>query len=393
MADSSSSSSSETDPSGFLPNANGGKPILVKVIGIIAKPEMNGKFAQPVSYSAGRYIVAFLESASDPVARAAAARAGMPANMVRLKAENLVKATYMEQLQVGAKVSFDAAKSFVNDPATRQKARQKYADFAARLPPTLKPEYVAIAALLVLVTLIRFIGFYKFITASSLVGMVAVVTSPDWTDGKPAKLVAKNFPKRWRDNVVAGTGYTSISERMALGIFAALVLFTGKVLMTPAGRPRPAAMNTAGSGPPMPEAMHGDVPQQQQFPNYDPEYLYKLGFDDASTGKEFGTSLPQDIAAFNDAPPQDWSASSANMDSDMSWAYDPPPPAKTGSGFGMGTMMSLFALFRFGKDVVTGPGGNLVWEPNYIMMKLKSTEPWRLGLIGFSLYRLVNAFM
>eukprot|EP00579_Thalassiosira_antarctica_P017255 CAMPEP_0201932594 /NCGR_PEP_ID=MMETSP0903-20130614/29891_1 /ASSEMBLY_ACC=CAM_ASM_000552 /TAXON_ID=420261 /ORGANISM="Thalassiosira antarctica, Strain CCMP982" /LENGTH=48 /DNA_ID= /DNA_START= /DNA_END= /DNA_ORIENTATION= len=45
------------DPSHYLPAANGGKPPLLKLQYIEARPELNGQFGQAVSYSADRYVV------------------------------------------------------------------------------------------------------------------------------------------------------------------------------------------------------------------------------------------------------------------------------------------------------------------------------------------------
>jgi hypothetical protein len=50
------------DPSHYLPGTNVGKPPLLKLKDISARPELNGQFAQAVSYSAGRYTVAILDA-------------------------------------------------------------------------------------------------------------------------------------------------------------------------------------------------------------------------------------------------------------------------------------------------------------------------------------------
>ena len=113
-----------------------------------------------------------------------------------------------------------------------------------------------------------------------------------------------------------------------------------------------------------------------------------MGWDDAQAGKDFGTSLPKDTQEDTALKPNGVDASS------FDWAYDPPPPPpKQKSSFGMGTMLSIFTLYRFGKDIVVTPDGQLMLDPNYIMMRLRNIEPWRLGLMGMSLYRVINAFV
>ena len=116
-----------------------------------------------------------------------------------------------------------------------------------------------------------------------------------------------------------------------------------------------------------------------------------MGWDDAKGGKEFGTSLPEDIQA----DPVETLNKPSGYEESFDWAYDPPPPLpkQKSSSFGMGTIFSMFTLYRFGKDLVVGPDGQLVLDPAYIMMRLRNIEPWRLGLMGMSLYRVVNAFI
>ncbi len=125
-------------------------------------------------------------------------------------------------------------------------------------------------------------------------------------------------------------------------------------------------------------------------PQYDFEYIYKLGYDDAKAGHEFGLSLPDDIV--NSEVPLPSTTSQYNDNSFDYDDYNPPlPPQNKSSGLGMGTLMSIFALYRFGKDVVTTPDGQVFMDPQYIMARLRSIETWRLGMLAISLYRVVSA--
>ena len=117
-----------------------------------------------------------------------------------------------------------------------------------------------------------------------------------------------------------------------------------------------------------------------------------MGWDDAKAGNDFGTSLPEDILKAD--PVEAVSIKPSGYEESFDWAYDPPPPPKQkSSSFGMSTMLSIFTLYRFGKDLVVAPDGQLMLDSAYVMMRLRNIEPWRLGLMGMSLYRVVNAFI
>lgn len=403
------------DPSHYLPAANGGKPPLLKLQNISVRPELNGQFGQAVSFSADRYVVALL----DATTAAAAAGVGSGNNnnaqqptFLKLKPENLTEAGTIDQLKFGVGMILESAKAYIAGPSVQEWGKR----IMALLPPPVRakltPDRALIGAavvaqsLLVLVYFIlgRFLGFTKLFTFVSLVTLMLAVSSPDWVEGykakKPFKLVAKNsatnFTRRWKENMVFMTGYTNISEKMALASLVFVVVFSGKVLLTPMP---PSSLPT----PQMPNnvPMSGDVeinnphriPPPRAPPRYDLEHIYKLGYDDAHSGKEFGTSLPEDIIKYNAAQEEPLPTHDQYDDGNFEWAYNPPPPPppKSKSSLGMGTMFSMFTLYRFGKDTVTSPDGSIVLDPAYIIAQLRSMEPWRLGLMGMSLYRVVSA--
>lgn len=393
------------DPSHYLPSTNGGKPPLLKLQNISARPELNGQFGQAVSFSAGRYVVAILDATTAAAAvmgggAGGSATAPQP-TMLKLKPENLTEAGSIDQLKFGASMAYQSAKAYVGSQNMEEWGETIIAKLPPSLQPKLTPKQALIGAAIVVQVFIlalylligRFVGFSKIFVFLSLIGLFLAVSSPDWMEGykanKPISLLAKsairNFPMRWKQNLVTMTGYHNISDKMALASLVIVLLFSAKLLLTPAPTPTSRI------------SMMGDNNNLQRMPNrapqYDLEYIYKLGFDDASSGKDFGTSLPEDIIKYN-AAQEDGSIPPMQQNQYADTNYDdwvPPPPPKSKSSLGMGTMLSMFTLYRFGKDIVTSPDGTLVLDPQYIMARVRSIEPWRLGIMGMSLYRVVTA--
>ncbi|KAL7517092.1 hypothetical protein ACHAWX_002047 [Stephanocyclus meneghinianus] len=169
----------------------------------------------------------------------------------------------------------------------------------------------------------------------------------------------------------------NVSNGVALGSLILVMLSTAKILFTPVGRREPIRLNYLMTA--------------RQGQKYDLEFIYKLGYDDGKSGEAFGSSLPEDVILTGN--PSRMQQTQRRMDdSSLDWEdYNPSPPLKTRSNLGMGTLLSMFALFRFGKELITYPDGRVIRDPNLIWMKLKSLEPWRLGLIFMSLYRVLGA--
>lgn len=379
------------DPSHFLATSNGGKPPLLKLQNISARPELNGELGQAVSFAAGRYVVAVLTA--EIAATMAGGNNAVEPSYLKLKPESLVEATNFEQLKFGAAVAFHHARLYINSAALQERGSYIMSLLPPPLQAKLTPEKAILGAVIVVLLNIAlvfkllsgWIGFTKIFVFVSLVVLVSTITSPDWMEGvkagKSLTLIAKsaavNAPTRFKQILIQLTGYRNISDKMALGLMIVMLLWSGKILLTPSARP-------ARLQPPSPNG--GVQPRVPRVPQYDLETIYKMGWDDAKQGNDFGTSLPEDIESFNKP---------SGYDESFDWAYNPPPPLpkQKSSSFGMSTMLSIFTLYRFGKDLVTTPDGQLLLDPAYIMMRLRNIEPWRLGLMGMSLYRVVSAFI
>lgn len=327
---------------------------------------------------------------------------------LKLKPENLAEAGNLDQLRIGAQMLYHTAISYLSSPAMQERGQ----NIISMLPPTIQQKMSPTLALLAAVIAIQFIiffllfvlgrilGFSKVIVSISFIGLLLAVSSPDWIEGykanKPIQLIAKssamNFRRRWKDHLVAMTGYANISDTIALASLALLVVFAGKILLarTPSSSHMSIGDNTFQRIP------HA---HRTTSTKYDLEHIYKLGYDDAKAGSEFGTSFPKDVVMNNNdaeagesLPVQD----QYDDDKGYDWAYNPPPlpnPPRSKSNLGMGTLLSAFALYRFGKDVITSPSGQVVFDLQYIATRLRSIEPWRIGIMFVSLYRVVKALL
>lgn len=409
--------STSSDPSNFLPTANNpsANPNLLKLRGITARPELNGLFGQALSFSEGRYTVALIdgEAAVAAIGLSGGGGGGRPPKQptcVRLKPENLTKASQIDQLRFMGGALFGAGRKYLGEKEWGRR-------ITSMLPPSLQsrvtPERALMGVAMLMLAFIgvlwysisRVIGGTKLFSLVMIVALLLVVSSKDWMEGmkqgKSYKLILKstvsNFPMRWKKQLIGMTGYQGISDRMAMGALVLLLVFSGKALLTSSPSSRPMSMQM-GDGDADLSTSYGMMPQRRMHtppPKYDLEEVYKMGYDDGKAGKEFGTSLPDDILTYTTVA-QEQRGDDHQYDDipNYDWAYNPPPPQpKSQSSLGMGTLLSMFALFRFGKDLVTSPDGQIVFDLNYIMMRVRNIESWRLGLMMMSFYRVVSALI
>lgn len=160
-----------------------------------------------------------------------------------------------------------------------------------------------------------------------------------------------------------------------------LLLLSFKALITP----------TQSRAPPVPPSSSNggsSIPSRLSI-----EQAYKLGFQDANDGKEFGSSMysfSNNFPDINDV---------ATIDTETPYdAMDPlfleddyqRPQQKRSGGFGLSQVLSLFAIYR----MVTELGGNPMdgtFSTQRLIANAKATEPWRLGLFGFAVYNILKA--
>lgn len=358
------------DPSALLSPPN----LLVKVNNT-GRADLNGQFGQILSYSAerDRYTIALILPTNPRVPTA-----------LSFKPENLVKASIVEKLRFRAGQARRQMEETSNDPQIREAVRRAYTSVQTRLPAGLKPEYLLYAFLFALVLSIRYFGFSKTFLLLSLLSTPVVIAVPDLQSGMDLPSVVKNFPRRLRDTVVQITGFTRVTERMALGGFVLMFVLSAKVLITPYPTPKnvAASVNPAAETP---AAMPTSMTQGQSL-NMDA--VYKMGFEDGQAGKEYGASLSGlDLSSLQTKP-----TGPRGIDpktDDVDWAYDHPP--RSGgmmSKFGIGKMMSMFAIFRTLKDLAVGPDGSFSLEN--LTMNLRRLDTWKLGMMAFCAYNVMR---
>lgn len=359
-----------SDPSNFLSTPN----LLLKIVNT-GRQDLNGQCAQVLNYNQERqrYTIAI----TLPSARGHTA--------LSFKAENLVRATMMEKMKFRVSQARRRMEETSNDPQIREMLRRSYTSVQSRLPAVVKPEYLAYAFLLLLFLATRTFGFSKTVLFFSLISMPIAVAAPDLGD---VKVAARNFPRRLRETVVQTTGYSRISERVAMGGFILLFLFSTKILLT-----TPLARKS-GDGKAVP-AMSQTIKTSSSAPveALTIDTIYKLGFQDALDGKVYGTSLPDvdseeysDLASFNQAAPTGQGDSD-----DIKWQYNPPSQPSEGnvfSKFGIGRMMSMFAVFRTLKELAREPNGTM--SVNAVMTNIKRMESWKLGVFGFCVFNILK---
>lgn len=351
------------DPLGFLPNPSQPSTI-VKVVGT-ARDDMNGQLGVVVQYQQdrGRYLV---QNATTQ-------------QLMALKPENLVKASTMESARAQVQL-------LQNNPQVQQKLREVYAKVKRALHP-IPPKYAAGALVLLWFALIYFVGFSKTIMVSSVIMLLLMVVAPDLLEGASAKTMRTNFPRRCREAIETNIPFLQgrVSNKVAVVIVVGMVALA--ILSLFSG----AIASKGAAGPPPQHPTVGDRAVNMPHLKALKEEYYKMGFEDAKNGLEFGTSLNVESV------PRDLSSPSTDIDGNdakMEYEFDdypmaPPPERK---GFGFGSAMSAFFLFRTASELGRDAGGG-GWSFQRMMANARTLEPWKLGMVGFSLYNLVRSLI
>eukprot|EP00546_Thalassionema_frauenfeldii_P009606 CAMPEP_0178909844 /NCGR_PEP_ID=MMETSP0786-20121207/8764_1 /TAXON_ID=186022 /ORGANISM="Thalassionema frauenfeldii, Strain CCMP 1798" /LENGTH=336 /DNA_ID=CAMNT_0020582023 /DNA_START=50 /DNA_END=1060 /DNA_ORIENTATION=+ len=322
---------------------------IVKVQGT-SRNEVNGQLGIALQYNAdrGRYTIHMVQSQTS----------------MALKPENLIKASTMETYQA-------QFQQLTKDPRIRQQFMQYYNQAQSMLG--MKPEYAAGVILVGLILVMYFVGFSKTLMALSMMLLILVIIGPDlFIERQPWNVVMSNFPRRCRESIETSlpAARGKLSNHVAAGIVVFMLAMSVKILLTsPASAAKPqAAFSTASAS----AARIEDA--------------YKLGFEDAKNGAEYGTSLPTSKTAAS-------SSDDDFMDDEIPYDYTniPSPTAKS-SSFGFSQIMSLFYLYRTATQLGNDPaGGNFSLQR--LMANLRGMEIWQMGILGFSLYNLVRSFI
>jgi len=204
------------------------------------------------------------------------------ATIIAVKGENLLIANTVDKMKYRIHEVRWQSQKILNDPIVRRQARQAYLSVSSMLPSYLPPERVALVLLILAALLIRTIGLFKsFILFSLLmlpisVSLKDVMQNPNIMNNP--KLLLQKFPYNLKTAIAEATGYTGISETMAVAGTALFVGMAVKALLAPAVAPSVVTSRDSLVGL--------DLKDQLQE-------IYKLGFDDGARGKDYGSSLGQ----------------------------------------------------------------------------------------------------
>ena len=335
---------------------------MVKVVNT-SREVLNGKLGVVLAYQSdrGRYVVAMAVSQEQ----------------VSLKADNLVKGSWIEQLQ--AQYEF-----MKNNPQVQQQIQTYYRQ--VQQATGVKPEYVAAAAGVVLLACVYFFGFSRIMLVISFAMLAALVVQPDLARGASPREIMRNAPMRFKAMIrqnVPMVGDRIASSNILTGVvFAVVLFFFVNALVGGGGRsskvPPPPVSGDAGSAPFVPKS----VANRKLLEDY-----YRLGFEDATDSAEFGTSLP----AVEIDPPK-------GVDTGSNYAWpgsnfvppSAPKPSIMSKLTNWSSMVSLFVvgstLFNAGK---TADGG---FDPQLMLANLRMLDVWKQGMLALSVYRLVSPF-
>lgn len=348
-----------SDPNGWVTNP----PTTVVKIQNTSRADRNGALGVVLQYAADRqrYIVHMAVSQ----------------DQIALKGENLVKATWMEQVAGQYQL-------LRNDRNVQRFVQNVTLQIQQRTGLPL--HYVAAAAGLILLVVIYLIGLTRVLMMISLALLLATIVAPDW--GSSRQTMIRNFPQRCRDRIreipYVGPQIAS-NQYMSMAFMGLLLIFFVRSIM-------PSSGNSLSSS-----ALHlGDEYSTQSASTsavrdlYDDalkERYYKLGYDDAKELKLFGDSLTEALAEDEPAPPS-FSYQSPPLESSFVHAASR-KPAKAWYEY-LGMVMSAAYVFRtvsaLGTDPSTGRFSVQTARQNVATM-----EPIQMGLLGMAIYKIVMA--
>jgi hypothetical protein len=361
-----------TDPNGWVKNP---PSVFVKVHGT-SREEVNGKFGLVLQYSPSnsRYTLLLIESS--------------PQSQVSLKVDHLRLCSGMvERAQAYYHL-------FRNNSDIARQVQQVSSVVQSKTGLSLSK--VGILVLVALVLGVYFLGFSRVLLLLTIILVVLTVIGPDLVAGSGAvdyRTIARNAPGRWREivrqQIPGGFGDTIANKPLYLNAFtAALVAFAlYSLLATSSSSSSASRAAAARKRAPLPPVATLEMKQ----------HYYKLGFDDATNAKDFGTSLATLRASTDDAP-YDWAsadaaASRSSADYEDYKNMSPLPSSPKKSFLNLSTMFSMFTIGQTIYPLVLQAGGPNSFNPQVFLAGLQGLDTWKMGVLGFSVYRLVSAIL
>jgi len=377
---STSNTNNTNDPLGILTNPSS-STTFVKIQGT-SRDDVNGTFGLAVRYDVGRGRYMIRRVTDNQAAEVLSA----------FKPEHLVKATTLETYQ--AQFQF-----LRNDPTIKRQLREYYNVAQGKLPAPVKVEHVAGGIALLFLLEVYVLGISKTLLLWSMILLLGMIVGPDLVVVRQAtpRTVVANFPRRCREMIEQSSPdfvRGKIPDKVAAGVILFLVVFTIKSVFWSGGSAAGAgAGGTAAMVPPV-TADSSTTTSSTRMMMMSVDQAYKLGFDDATAGKDFGTSMSSSSDATT-ATTTDIIYNDRYLDAD----YNMPPSQPTqksssSSVFGFTQIMAIFYLYR----TITELGGNPMnagetFSMERLVANAKTMEPWKMGILGFSVYNLVKGFL
>lgn len=386
-----------TDPKGWIqspPNT------FVKVVNT-SRETMNGRFGLCLQYHGekSRYMILLVPTGNDAGSN--------QEQQVLLKTENLIECTFVEKFQAQYNL-------LRYNPEVQRTVRNYYDQIQTKTG--IKPEYFGLGFLLVFAVLVYLIGFSKVMLLLSFGVLVFTIIAPDLQLGYSSQQIIKNMPMRWknllREHIPYGYGPKIVDNQVAFYAVTAFILFIFiKPLLTfPTKVAKAAAAATAVSSAGVSGNTVAGLPTSALTLEH-VNQVYKLGYDDAIESKEFGTSLPQTMDKVRDLlgiaatisndvlikPPKVMGAVD-DSDVDDSYSWQSTPTASTPSNknswsslLNFANLFGIFTLYRILEPISKNADGKFDYE--LLIANIKTLDVWKLGLIGFSIYRMFSQFM
>jgi hypothetical protein len=366
-----------TDPNGW---ATSPPSVLVKVQET-SKAELNGKTGVVLQYAADRERYTVQMAVSQDV--------------VSLKAANLKKCSMYEQMQ--GQYEF-----MVHNPQIQQQMRGFYGRVQAALPAAVKPEYLAIPVVVVIGALFYLLGITRTFMLFSFVLLTGMIVGQDvMAPNSSVQTVVSNAPMRFRAFLreqVPYVGNRIADNKYMTAAFAAIFLFFFVNAMTvSSSRKRSSSGTGTGMFGSMFSSSSSSPPTMAN--QHPPDFYYKLGFDDAVAEKTFGTSLPVEPVA-KVLPPSlsdEWRI--VDDDEDEFSTATPRTGGQQAGGSSrkaaspwytkVGSAMSFYYIYNAVKTLGEDPA-TAQWSWQRALVAAKTMEPWRMGMLGLSVYKVVS---
>lgn len=389
-----------TDPNGWVQNP---PTTFVKVINT-SREVLNGRYGLCLQYieDKSRYMILLVPTGDvAPTASTTSSSSVNNQEQVLLKTENLIACTFIEKCQAQYNL-------LRYNPEIQNTVLGYYEQIKNKTG--VKPEYLGIGILLIFAVLIYLIGFTSVLLLLSFGLLIFTIIAPDLQTGdKTPKQIINNMPLRWknllREQIPYGYGPTIVNNQYAFYAVTILTLFMFLKPLIPFSAASKATVAAAAASTNTAAGLSAITIEHMN-------QIYKLGYDDATATKEFGTSLPQSmvkirdllgIAAVsmnNDDVPMKPKVLGAVDDEDdtYSWKSTPTPvvphPTATksiGNLFNFANLLGLFTLYRILEPISKNAEGKFDYQ--LFIANLKTLDPWKLGVIGFSIYRIISQFM